>query len=307
MVSGFSNGLWMALLFNLTQIGVELNPVAPVVDSLQQNASTDLSSILDKQDDQIQRTLLFALIPVVVAFSFIVFIFYRSKREAYYKQKEAELKLNIAEVEMKALRSQMNPHFIFNCLNSIHHYMHRSQGSMAGEYLIKFSQLIRHVLETSSYRMIPLADDLNALKLYMELEQLRTNHSFDFHIEVDSKIDAEKIEIPPLLIQPFVENSIWHGLNHRGKGGEIKISIVLNNDMLSCRIEDNGHEGGSKEVYDLSNAVKKTSLGMVLIHDRLEVVNHLYNVKAGFTLTDLVNDRNEKEGKRVVLTLPYED
>lgn len=307
MVSGFSNGLWIALLCNVLQAVVEVEPASSVLDSLQRNGSVHLSTILDKQDDQIQRTLFFALIPVVVAFSFIVFIFYRSKREAYHKQKEAELKLNIAEVEMKALRSQMNPHFIFNCLNSIHHYMHRSQGSLAGEYLIKFSQLIRHVLETSSYRMIPLADDLHALKLYMELEQLRTDHSFDFHIRIDTEIDVNKIEIPPLLIQPFVENSIWHGLNHRGKGGEIKIHITLDNQMLACVIEDNGEEGGVKETYDLSNAVKKTSLGMALIHDRLEVVNHLYKVKAGYTLTDLVNEKNEKEGKRVVLTLPYED
>jgi LytS/YehU family sensor histidine kinase len=307
MVVGFSNGMWIALLCNLSQAAIEIEPVTSVLDSLRQNGSANLSSILDKQDDQIQRTLFFALIPVVVAFSFIVFIFYRSKREAYYKQKEAELKLNIAEVEMKALRSQMNPHFIFNCLNSIHHYMHYSDGSLAGEYLIKFSQLIRHVLETSSYRMISLADDLNALKLYMELEQLRTDHSFDFHILVDPGIDPEKIEIPPLLIQPFVENSIWHGLNHRGKGGAIKIHITLDNTMLSCVIVDNGHEGGIKETYDLSNTVKKTSLGMALIHDRLEVVNHLYQVKAGYALTDLVNEKNEREGKRVVLTLPYED
>lgn len=307
MVSGFTNGLWIALLFSLPQTGVEINPVNTVLDSLQQNSTVDLYSILDKQDDQIQRTLLFALIPVVVAFSFIVFIFYRSKREAYYKQKEAELKLNIAEVEMKALRSQMNPHFIFNCLNSIHHYMHRSQGPLAGEYLIKFSQLIRHVLETSSYRMIPLADDLNALKLYMELEQLRTEHSFDFHIQVEDGIDAGSIEIPPLLIQPFVENSIWHGINHRGKGGLIKVHVTLDDTMLSCVIEDNGHEGGVKEIYDLSNAVKKTSLGMALIHDRLEVVNHLYKVKAGYTINDLRNEKGEKEGKRILLTLPYED
>lgn len=307
MVVGFSNGLWIALLCNSWQTAAEFHSVTLVWDSLQQNASADLSSMLERQDNQIQRTLFFALIPVVVAFSFIVFIFYRSKREAYYKQKEAELKLNIAEVEMKALRSQMNPHFIFNCLNSIHHYMHRSQGSVAGEYLIKFSQLIRHVLETSSYRMIPLADDLNALTLYMELEQMRTDHSFNFHIKVDTRIDREQIEIPPLLIQPFVENSIWHGLNHRGKGGEIKIHITLDDKMLSCVIEDNGHEGGIKETYDLSNAVKKTSRGMALIQDRLEVVNHLYQVKAGYTLTDIVNEKNEKEGKRVVLTLPYED
>lgn len=307
MVFGFSYWLWFALYCSSWQTDIELLAINEAWDSLHQNASSDLSSMLDKQDDQIQRTLFFALIPVVVAFSFVVFIFYRSKREAYHKQKEAELKLSIAEVEMKALRSQMNPHFIFNCMNSIHHYMHRSDVSMAGEYLVKFSQLIRHVLETSSYRMIPLNDDLTALRWYIELEQLRTDHSFDYSIHVDPSIDASQVEIPPLLIQPFVENSIWHGLNHRGKGGEIRINITLENNMLRCVIEDNGREGGLKESFDLSHAVKKTSLGMALIHDRLEVVNHLYKVKAEYALADQLNEKNEKEGKRVVLKLPYED
>lgn len=307
MVFGFSYWLWFALHYSSWQTRLALHAGNVARDSLQQIVPSDLSTMLDKQDDQIQRTLFFALIPVVVAFSFIVFIFYRSRREAYHKQKEAELKLNIAEVEMKALRSQMNPHFIFNCMNSIHHYMHRSDVSKAGEYLVKFSQLIRHVLETSSYRMIPLNDDLTALRWYMELEQLRTEHSYDFFIHVDPSIDADRVEIPPLLIQPFIENSIWHGLNHRGKGGEIRISITLENNMLQCVIEDNGREGGLKESFDLSHAVKKTSLGMALINDRLEVVNHVYKVKAEYTLTDRLNESNEAEGKRVVLKLPYED
>jgi LytS/YehU family sensor histidine kinase len=243
----------------------------------------------------------------VVAFSFIVFIFYRAKRESFFKQKEAEFNFNKSELELKALRAQINPHFIFNCLNSIHHYMHRSDVPKAGEYLVKFSQLIRHVLETSSYRMIPLADDLQALKLYMQLEQLRMDHSFDFEITTAIDIDTEAVQVPPLLIQPFVENSIWHGLNNRGKGGKITIEITRGESMLTCTIEDNGRDGGLKESYDLTNVVKKTSMGMALINERLEVVNQLYNVKAGYVLTDLQNMQKEKDGKRITLLLPYQD
>lgn len=272
-----------------------------------QDAAADIKSLLLKQEDQVQRTLLFALIPVVVAFSFIVFIFYRAKRESFFKQKEAEFNFNKSELELKALRAQINPHFIFNCLNSIHHYMHRSDVPKAGEYLVKFSQLIRHVLETSSYRMIPLADDLEALKIYMQLEQLRMDHSFNFEITTANDIDANAVQVPPLLVQPFVENSIWHGLNNRGKDGKITISITRDESMLHCVIEDNGREGGLKESYDLSNAVKKTSMGMALINERLEVVNQLYNVNAHYTLAELLNDKKEKEGKRVTLLLPYED
>lgn len=273
----------------------------------QPDISSNAASLLEQQNAQIQKTLFFALIPVVVAFSFIVFIFYRAKRESHFKQKEAELKLNISELEMKALRAQINPHFIFNCLNSIHHYMHGNDVSKASEYLIKFSQLIRHVLETSSYRVIPLADDLQALKLYLELEQLRTDHSFEFEMHVSDKIDADAVQIPPLLIQPFIENSIWHGLNQRGKGGRIGIDITTDDKMLTCIIEDNGREAGVKESYDLAHSVKKTSMGMALINDRLDVVNQRHHTKAGFTLVNLWNNKNEMEGKRVTLVLPYEE
>ncbi len=272
-----------------------------------QDAASDLESLLNREEDQIQRTLLFALIPVVVAFSFIVFIFYRAKRESIFKQKEAEFNFNKSELELKALRAQINPHFIFNCLNSIHHYMHGNDVPKAGEYLVKFSQLIRHVLETSSYRMIPLEDDLEALKLYMQLEQLRMEHAFQFEITTELGLDTQAVQVPPLLIQPFVENSIWHGLNNRGKNGRINIVIKRSENMLTCIIEDNGREGGLKESYDLSNTVKKTSMGMALIHERLQVVNQLYQVRAQYKLDEIVNDQHEKEGKRVTLLLPFED
>ncbi len=271
------------------------------------SADSDAARLLQQQDSQLQKTLLFALIPVVVAFSFLVFIFYRAKRESFFKQKEAEFNLSKSELELKALRAQINPHFIFNCLNSIHHYMHRSDTARAGEYLIKFSQLIRHILETSSYRMIPLADDLMALKLYMQLEQLRMNHTFDFNITMAGNIDPEVIQIPPLLIQPFVENSIWHGLNHRSAGGMIDLKFTRDDKMLTCVIDDNGAEGGVKESFDLSNLVKKTSMGIELIQERMEVINQLYKVKTQYTFTDLLDNDMKKIGKRVTLVLPYED
>lgn len=273
----------------------------------QSEAVPNSASILEQQDAQIQRTLFYALIPVVVAFSFIVFIFYRAKRESHFKQKEAELKLSISEMEMKALRAQINPHFIFNCLNSIHHYMHGHDISKASEYLIKFSRLIRQILETSAYRVIPLTDDLQALRLYLELEQLRTNHSFDFEIVLQDGIDPDVIHIPPLLIQPFVENSIWHGVNQKGKGGRIRLDIKRDDRMLICILEDNGQQDGVKQHYDLSNTVKKTSMGMALIQERLKVVNQRHQTDAKFTVVDLFNEKNELTGKRVTLLLPFED
>jgi len=267
----------------------------------------DSSTLVSEQDDQLLTAVLFALIPIVIAFVFIIFVFYRKKREAYFKQAQAELNLKIAQVEIKALRSQINPHFIFNCLNSIHHYMHRNDIKLAGDYLIKFSQLIRYVLETSSQQMVSLTDDLEALKIYMDLEQLRMAGSFRYDVDTNGIVDTNRnsINIPPMMLQPFVENSIWHGLNQKADG-EIKIKIkILDDDLLECIIEDNGLTK-TIETSSISSTIKKTSLGMALIKERLEVVNRLYNVNATFRIEDRADSGKTANGKRVTLILPYE-
>lgn len=266
-----------------------------------QNANVDINSVIADQEKQVQRTILLALIPVVVAFSFIVFVFYRSRREAFFKQREADFKLSIAQGELKALRAQMSPHFIFNCMNSIHHYMHTNQAH-AAEYLIKFSQLIRHVLETSSLRMVTLADEIEANRNYIQLEQLRLNHSFEFKIKIDPALDGNRIQIPPMIIQPFIENSIWHGLNQLGEGGEMKIQFAPFDEFhVQCEIEDNGKPSHEKSKLDLTRVVKKTSMGMALIEERLQIINSLYSSKARFEIKTL------EQGKKITLILPFED
>lgn len=247
-----------------------------------QEGGDKVSSLLDEQNDQVQRTILLALIPVVVAFSFFIFVFYRSRREAFFKQREADFKLSIAEGELKALRAQMSPHFIFNCMNSIHHFMHTNQ-TQAAEYLIKFSQLIRHVLETSSLRTVPLADEIEANRNYIQLEQLRLNHSFEFDIQIDPAINTETVYIPPMIIQPFIENSIWHGLNQLGQGGEMTIRFLpYDESHIQCEIEDNGKPAREKSELDLTRVVKKTSMGMALIEERLKIINTLSGSDARF-------------------------
>ncbi|HCW08638.1 MAG TPA: hypothetical protein DGG95_14865 [Cytophagales bacterium] len=268
----------------------------------------NLQSVVETQNEQIQRTLLYALIPVVVGFSFIVFVIYRAKRESLFRQKEAEFKLSLAESELKMLRSQINPHFIFNCMNSIHHYMHSHDTAGAADYLIKFSQLIRHVLETSSQRMVSLADEVESLKNYMQLEQLRMNNAFEFNVEIHKEIDPEQIHIPPMLLQPFIENSIWHGVNHDGKTGKINVMLGIKDDRhVQCIIEDNGTKPVEKMSHDLSHVVKKTSLGIQLIHQRMETINQLYQSEAGFMLEDRLNEQKQILGKRTTVTLPFED
>ncbi len=276
-------------------------PINCYVMSFFQDANVSFNPLLEEQNNQVQRTLLLALIPVVVAFSFIIFVFYRSRREAFFKHRETDLKLSVAEGELKALRAQMSPHFIFNCMNSIHHYMHVNQ-AQAGEYLIKFSQLIRHVLETSSLRMVSLADEIEANRNYIQLEQLRLNHSFEYSIAVDSRLDTEVIQIPPMIIQPFIENSIWHGLNQRGEGGKISIRFLPYNDLhIRCEIEDNGMSSTEKSELDLTRVVKKTSMGMTLIEERLRIINTIYGSNARFETKNLYH------GKQIIIFIPFED
>jgi len=293
------------LVLNLSQVGFGTF-IAWLIRGffLFQDSSASINSLMEQQNDQVQRALVLVLIPVVVAFSFIVFVFYRSKRETFFKQHEANLKLSIAEGELKALRAQMSPHFIFNCLNSIHHYMHTNP-AQAGEYLVKFSQLIRHVLESSAIRMVPLMDEVEANKNYIRLEQLRMNHSFDFQIHFSEGLPVDTVHIPPMLIQPFIENSIWHGLSQAGEGGRIDIFFSEMDDRhIQCVVEDNGKVTETKSELDLSRVIKKTSMGMALIQERINIINSLNGTKAKF---EIQLRPDGKMGKRVILVIPYED
>ncbi|MBX2914399.1 MAG: sensor histidine kinase [Cyclobacteriaceae bacterium] len=259
-----------------------------------------LVQLTSHEHDLIQRTVLLALIPVVVAFSFVVFVFYRARREAYFRHKETELKLSLAEGELRALRAQINPHFIFNCLNSIHHYMFTNDGPKAGEYLIKFSRLIRHVLESSALRSVSLAEEIAANRIYIEMEQLRMNYELTYQIHIAPELDGAGLEIPPMMIQPFVENAIWHGL---GGGGLIELHfLAAPNRHIQCIIKDQGKGKEFAHVStDLSGAVKKSSMGTLLMRERFSLINNLHQTQASFTIADRTDGI---KGKVVTLTIP---
>jgi LytS/YehU family sensor histidine kinase len=276
----------------------ELDSLKKVIHELQ------LSKHVQSDNNDIFNVALFSLIPFIVAFSFIVFVFYRSRREARFRQEEAELKQQVAEMEMKALRAQINPHFIFNCLNSIHRFMEANKLEQAGEYLIKFSNLIRMVLENSMHREVELNDDLFALRLYIEMEQVRMNYNFDYEITVDPAIDVNQVLVPPLIIQPFVENSIWHGLNNKPQQGTLKVSITQKDDMIMYIVEDDGVKTRLADAMIEQN-VKKKSLGMSITKERLDILNQTHRTsKSGFTIQDKLDDQHKYTGKRVELWVP---
>lgn len=247
----------------------------------------------------LQRSLMIGSGAVLLA-SIVSFIFYKKRRDARQKQKEAEFKKDVAETEMKALRSQMNPHFIFNSLNSIGDYISKNNVNEADRYLSKFAKLMRMILENSEQKDVTIADDLKALELYMQLEALRMNQKFNYEIKVDEDIDQENTLIPPLILQPFVENSIWHGIAQKEGQGKINIHIKKENDsMLNCIVEDNGiGRKQSAAVKTTTLKQEKTSLGMKITQARIDILNRIKNSDAAVNLSDL------DQGVRVEVKLP---
>ncbi len=211
---------------------------------------------------------------------------------------EAGLKQQIAETEMMALRAQMNPHFIFNCINSIDSLIQDNDKYHATIYLNKFAKLIRSILDSSKQNTVPLANDLETLKLYIELEQFRSDNKFSTSIKADERLLQEDYKVPPLIIQPYVENAILHGLrNRRDNDGQLTISLSRMNGHLRYIIEDNG-VGRMHKQNGHSN--DKVSYGMQMSSDRVRLFNHEEN--ASVEITDLT-DNGMASGTRVEVLL----
>jgi ligand-binding sensor domain-containing protein len=242
------------------------------------------------------RTIIILIITLSFAFTVYIII----KRE---KQKTA-INKKISELKLQALQAQMNPHFIFNTINAIQYFISKKDNDSAYFYLTKFSRLLRQTLENSEKLRIPLDEELELLKLYLELQLLRYGNKFSYHIDIDPEIDTHIVEIPSMVFQPYIENSIQHGFSSKRKGGKLVISIKQNNNMLVCTIKDNGV--GIKKSLSLKkekDSVHKSS-GMKLIADRLEIINTAHKDNIHVSIDDL-NDLDKKEsGTCVTLQIP---
>jgi tetratricopeptide (TPR) repeat protein len=220
------------------------------------------------------------------------------------RRRMSEMNRKISELTQANLRQQMNPHFIFNTLNSIQYYMYQHDKLATNTYLTKFSSLMRKVLENSNHTSIPLRDELDALHLYLELESLRFKDRFDYKISVDEEIDTLLFKVPTMLIQPYVENSICHGLMPKADKGFVKIDLKLNTDHIICTIEDNGigrEAAGERSKQKNGN---HNSMGTRIVSSRLDLVNELYGTSLKTVYTDLKDDKGEPEGTRVQINIP---
>ncbi|MFK7811512.1 MAG: histidine kinase [Maribacter sp.] len=247
---------------------------------------------LVQENNSRQKWVIYSLIFGLILMGLATFFFYRSNQQQ---------KLANNLLALKSLRSQMNPHFIFNALNSVNNYIAKSDERSANRYLSEFSTLMRSVLENSEEDFIPLSKELELLELYVKLEHSRFPDKFDYKIEIDKHLDIGAFQIPPMLLQPYIENSIWHGLRYKEEQGFLKIDLQQKDkETIEITISDNGI--GRKKSAELKtmNQKKQKSKGMGNIKKRVAILNDMYKDKVDVHISDLEDDGT---GTKVVFTL----
>ncbi len=240
------------------------------------------------------------LIMLLLILAVIVIAYLKSVRStARIKEYEKQM----TELELKALRSQMNPHFMFNSLNSIKNYILRAEPQVAAEYLSNFAHLIRLILQNSSSRFISLKDELETLMLYIDLEKLRFDDEFEFNCIIDEGLNLESITIPPMILQPYIENAIWHGLMHRETPGQLTLEFKDQENNVLCIIEDNGVGRTAAAELKERSIRKYKSMGMGITRDRIDIMNRMDSLGITSEVEDLYTE-GSPAGTRVTVRIP---
>lgn len=254
-----------------------------------------------------KRNLIIILTITAAALAVSILLLVIVRNNSRKKQKEIEHERSTLELEQKTLRAQMNPHFLFNAINSIQRFILKKNQQEAYDYLAKFSKLIRTVLHNSQEKVLMLSQELDMIRLYVEMEQLRFDNSFEFKMTVSDEVDENETPVPAMLIQPYIENAIWHGLMNleNERKGVLRLDVCLNQGMLQITIKDNGIGRAKAGTYNKDE--KHKSVGMKLTEQRLLMINKMQEFgSAKVEVTDLYNTNKESEGTRVVINLPME-
>lgn len=229
----------------------------------------------------------------------------RRNRDAEWQKllKEKEM----MELEARALRAQMNPHFVFNCMNSIKSLIQDGEQEKAINYLTTFSKLIRNLFSQSDKNEITLYDEIETCRHYLQLEAMRFDAGFSYSIELDEQIDLKSVFIPALIIQPFIENAIWHGLVPRGDGGNLQVSIQLDGKNISINIDDNGIGREASRLIKNSIASVHQSKGVNLTQSRLLLDNILQKRIATIQYVDKLDNKGKPAGTKVIISINGEE
>lgn len=239
-----------------------------------------------------QKWLIYSLVFGMLLLGLTTYFFYRSN-------KQQKLANNL--LALKSLRSQMNPHFIFNALNSVNNFIAKSDERSANRYLSEFSTLMRAVLENSEEDFIPLSKEIELIELYTKLEHSRFADKFDYQITVEENIDVAAFDIPPMLLQPYIENAIWHGLRYKEQKGFLKINLKSKNkDAIEISIIDNGVGRQKSAELKTTHQKKQKSKGMGNIKKRIDILNDMYKDKVDVFIDDYESDGT---GTKVIFTL----
>jgi sensor histidine kinase YesM len=245
------------------------------------------------------------LVTLAFAIDAVLFLTALAYRDRLDELERINLKIKNAENEHKILRLQMNPHFIFNCLNSINLYIEQNNSELASSYLSKFSQLMRLSLAHSRKEKIVLSEEIKTIKLYLEMESMRFKGKLNYTFDIDDAVDVDFIELPPMLVQPYIENAIWHGLMHKKEGGEILIHISQDfaKQSLLITIKDNGI-GRAKAAELNSKAVEKEkSYGTLITDERIANFNKEFDTDTQIHTKDLYNEDNQASGTLVLISI----
>jgi LytS/YehU family sensor histidine kinase len=247
------------------------------------------------------QTTWFTVLSTII-FSLIIYLVFRLRIISLRRRNELINNVNV--YKQQSLRQQMNPHFIFNTLNSIQLYILEKDHISSHKYLTKFAKLMRLILDNSQQTTIPLKDEIDALKLYLELESIRLSGKFEYFVNVEDN-DLLNWRIPTLLIQPFVENAIWHGIMLKPEqDGWVKIKLIKYNGGVLCSIEDNGvGREAAQKIRDKQDTERK-SLGFKITAQRIDILNNLYKGNFVINYHDIKSATGESLGTRVDIQIP---
>lgn len=239
-----------------------------------------------------QKTITTILVIGLVIILLLGFLLLKNSRQ---RQRNNQL------LVLKSLRNQMNPHFIFNSLNSVNSFIAKKEEKSANKYLAEFSKLMREVLECSQEDFIPLSKEIEMLKRYLNLEHFRFNSDFDFTFLVDEKIRMDNYQIPPMLLQPFVENAIWHGLRYKEEKGVLEVSFTQEKEYLKIVISDDGIGREHSKTSKTANQKKMKSTGIKNVQNRLEIIKSVFKKELVIEIED--QDKSTQKGTIVTLKL----
>lgn len=267
-----------------------------------ENKSLKQIAEIQKSEISFKNLLLIAAAILFLAMVTVVVFMYKNLKASRHRQ-VSEFEKKIIQVKMESLQAQMNPHFIFNCLNSIENFVIKNDRLEASRYLNKFSSLIRLILESSSSDSIPFEKDFSATQIYVELERLRFNNKFAFVSDIDPRLMNPDLRVPPLFLQPYVENAILHGIAP-SENDNLRLTIrgYIDQGYLNFEVEDNGIGRKLSEEYKEKTRNGHKSLGIYLTKEKLDIFSQRFNIKTDIKIYDLYSDQGP-QGTRVVLRI----